>query len=238
MLESNDDTERIVIMKHDKKLAPDMDLNDYFESGEFALLSLGSVCVTSGKIIAADPLFSLPYGGTAPFLTTVPKGSYPVTIAVGNHPSCGDRYLAAKLTFSKNHAEYFQLALKPGESASELQKDEIFGFPVETGLGSFCDEATQKAFSHFCSQWHKQHPDQNIYDDYFADFFAKSYEDRPEFQRPGGDWINWNIPDTNHNIIMFNSGFGDGVYPCYWGYDSKGDICCLIIQFISPIEME
>lgn len=225
-------------MKQDKRLAPDMDLNFYFESGEFELLYPGKLSVSSKKIIAADPLFSLPYGGTAPFVNSVPKGSYPVTIAVANHPSWGDRYTAAKLTFSGEKAEVFQLALKPGESASDLEKDEIFGFPVEAGLGSFCDEKTQKEFASFCNSWRKKNPDKNIYDDYFADFFIKSYQENPKFQREGGDWINWTVPGTDHNIIMFNSGFGDGVYPSYWGYDRNGKICSLIIQFISPAELE
>jgi len=26
---------------------------------------------------------------------------------------------------------------------------------------------------------------------------------------------------------MFHSGYGDGMYPCYWGTSDNGKICCL-----------
>jgi hypothetical protein len=33
-----------------------------------------------------------------------------------------------------------------------------------------------------------------------------------------GDWLNFQLPENpGHNIIMFNSGYGDGVYASYWG---------------------
>ena len=32
---------------------------------------------------------------------------------------------------------------------------------------------------------------------------------------------------------MIQSGFGDGLYPVYWAFDEAGDICQIIIEFIS-----
>ena len=223
---------------YQKRLYPDLDLNEYFENPEYQLLELGNLVVKEGKLIAADPLFSLPYGGTAPFVQKALPGNYPVTLSVFSHADYGDRYLAAKITFSEHRAEAFQLALKPGERVADLAADEIFGFPVETGLGSFCDNGTQKLFQAFCEEWYRKNPGKNIYDDYFAAIFAKSYQKHPKFQRKDGDWINWTLPGKQENLIMFNSGFGDGVYPAYWGYDPDGKSCCLIIQFISPAELE
>lgn len=40
------------------------------------------------------------------------------------------------------------------------------------------------------------------------------------------------MPGTEWHIPMFQSGFGDGVYPVYWGLDENGEICQLVIQFI------
>jgi hypothetical protein len=31
---------------------------------------------------------------------------------------------------------------------------------------------------------------------------------------------------------MFQSGFGDGVYPVYFGYDKNNNICQVVIEFI------
>ena len=43
----------------------------------------------------------------------------------------------------------------------------------------------------------------------------------PEFQRTDGDWINFKIPGTDLSIPMIQTGFGDGVYPAYFGYDEN-----------------
>lgn len=223
---------------YQKKLDPDMDLNLYFTDPEYDTLTLGKVSLPSGKIIAADPLYSLPYGGTAPFVTKVKKGNYPCTLSIKNTPQYGIRYLAAKLSLNQHEAVRFQLALKAEEDPKKLGEDEIYGFPVETGLACFCDVEVQKQFQKFCNQFQKKHPKGNLYDDCFAAVFAESYQKAPEFQRNGGDWVDWTLPGTDHHIIMFNSGFGDGVYPAYWGYDKDGYPCCLIMQFISPAEFE
>ena len=223
---------------YQKKLDPDMDLNLYFESREYHTLPIGEVFFPTGKVIVADPLYSLPYGGTAPFTERIKKGSYPVLLSVKSTEDYGDRYMAAKLCLNEKRAVRFQLALKPGEQYQKLKEDEIYGFPVETGLASFCDGQVQKEFAVFCEAFSKEHPDGNLYDDYFAQVFDDSYQLHPKFQRPGGDWVNWTVPGSRGNIIMFNSGFGDGVYPAYWGYDKDGYLCSLIIQFISPAEFE
>lgn len=72
----------------------------------------------------------------------------------------------------------------------------------------------------------------NMYDDYFAELFAQNYKDNPTNQRDAGDWINWTVPNTNYQIPMFASGFGDGSYPVYFAYDDNGEVCGLYIQFI------
>ena len=41
---------------------------------------------------------------------------------------------------------------------------------------------------------------------------------------------------TDLSIPMIQTGFGDGVYPAYFGYDEKQNICELVVQYIA-IEM-
>ncbi|WP_195986025.1 DUF4241 domain-containing protein [Clostridium sp. D33t1_170424_F3] len=52
----------------------------------------------------------------------------------------------------------------------------------------------------------------NQYDDYFAALFAENYKVHPEFQRSGGDWLNWSIPGTEYHIPLFQSGFEADLY--------------------------
>ena len=58
---------------------------------------------------------------------------------------------------------------------------------------------------------------------------AKKY---PKYQREYGDWLNWNIPNTDCNVPIFASGWGDGAYPSYFGYDAEGNVCSVYIHFI------
>ena len=51
---------------------------------------------------------------------------------------------------------------------------------------------------------------------------AKAY---PKYQGSDGDWLNWPVPDTDCNLPLFSSGWGDGYYPVYFGL-SLIHICC------------
>jgi Protein of unknown function (DUF4241) len=33
------------------------------------------------------------------------------------------------------------------------------------------------------------------------------------------------------NIVAFTSGFGDGAYACYFGYDKDNEVVCLLTDF-------
>ena len=103
---------------------------------------------------------------------------------------------------------------------------------VEMGENHYRYIATRVRYCDFEEQWKKENPDGNIYDDYFAEEFSESYIKNPKFQREAGDWINYTIPGTKLNIPMIQSGFGDGYYPVYFGYDKDGEVCSLIIEYI------
>ena len=38
--------------------------------------------------------------------------------------------------------------------------------------------------------------------------------------------------DTDCNLPIFASGWGDGYYPVYFGYDAKGEVCAVYVRFI------
>ena len=220
----------------DEKLNPDTDLNIYFDVDKYNLINIGDVVLDTGEIVVCDPLccLGMGYNKIPPLVQRVLIGKYPVTISVFDSKEYGIRYMASKLSFSNKMPVRFQLATKKGDNLVDLKEDEIFGFPVDAGLACFCDRHTEILYEEFYTDWHNKNPNKNHYDDYFSEIFEKSYREKPQYQRSGGDWINWYVPNTENNITMFNTGFGDGFYPCYWGYDEQSKICCLIIQFINP----
>ena len=101
-----------------------------------------------------------------------------------------------------------------------------------SGMGCIADGRTQEAFRKYWEQREDEDEDIDLYNDLFDDLLAESYEKSPRYQREGGDWLNWTVPGTDLSFPIFSSGWGDGVYPCYFGYDAEGRVCGLYIHFI------
>lgn len=225
-------------MAKEKTICP-VDLNTYFEQEEIigkqlAVMDIGPCDLPSGKLLVRDPLVYLSDRNERPYFLTAPAGTYRTEICVvkSDGEDC-DRYAAVRLRFSDKRAIHFYEALVGNENLDTLEEDgDYFGFCVDAGLGCICDETLHQLFCDWMEQWSKEHPGGNTYDDYFAALFDENYRSHPEYQRKGGDWLNWQLPGTEYHIPIFQSGFGDGVYPVYWGFDEHGAICQLVIQLI------
>ncbi|MFT3823655.1 MAG: DUF4241 domain-containing protein [Chitinophagaceae bacterium] len=212
-----------------------IDYNQFFENKTFdniplELLDLGELNLSTGEVIACDPLVCL--YDTLPFLRTVLPGKYPVTACIAKTENSGDRYAVVRLEFSKDRATKWEMALTENQDVNELkEEDEFFGFPVDAGLGCFCDIEAQQLYSQFETDFMQRNPNGNIYDDFFAAEFKKNAID-PNNPQDIGDWLNFHLPTSpDLNVIMFHSGYGDGMYPCYWGINDNGEICSLIVDF-------
>ena len=222
-----------------RKLACPVDLNAYFTEEAIAgkaleVLDIGPCDLPSGWVLVRVPLCYLESREEQPYFLQAVPGTYSTELCVIKPDESGDcaRYAAARLRFGEAAAVSFEEALIGHENLDGLEAGEYFGFNVDAGLACICDETLHQAFCDFAEAWYAANPDGNLYDDYFAALFAESFAARPEFQRPGGDWLNWVLPGTAHHLPMFQSGFGDGAYPVYWGYDQNGSICQLVVQFI------
>ncbi|WP_425800796.1 DUF4241 domain-containing protein [Desulfitobacterium sp. Sab5] len=221
---------------HNKFLYSPVDYSVFFthtqyNGTELELLELGDLHLLTGRIVACDPLVFL--GDWKIFSKSVKPGKYPVTVCVAKTAQSGDRYAIVQVKFSDSIPTRWEMALTTEQNPSELKQDgDYFGYPVDAGLGCFCDEESQTLYKEFDKQFYDSHPEGNIYDDFFADEFKKNAVN-PDDPRDIGDWLNFYIPGTeNRNVIMFHSGYGDGYYPCYWGVDNSNKICSLIVDFM------
>ncbi len=208
------------------------DLESYFTLNEIEgqpleTIEIGSVSLPSGKIVVRDPLVSLD-NHQSPYFIQAPKGNFPVTISVVKSEDWGDRYAVVKVEFTKEKPVIYREALIGIEELEGVTEDDYFGFGVDAGLGCITD----KEVLPFVDQFVEESNVDNMYDDYFAELFAQNYQENPSNQREAGDWINWKVPNTEFQIPMFASGFGDGTYPVYFAYDANDNICGLYIQFI------
>lgn len=199
-------------------------------------ITVGKADFPTGRIIVADPLAFLPSKHYSPELEiTIPKGSYPVDVAIYRNEDIGIRMCTTRLKVKDTKAIKYVLA-KPskGNAVTNKNNEVLAGFPVDAGMMTICDAKVADEYREFLDKWYKENQDKNHYDDYFAAFFAQSYEMFPAYQREGGDFITWTNPIHNHNMVMVASGFGDGFYQSYIGYDENNDICEIIVPMINP----
>lgn len=199
-------------------------------------LPVGSVDCPTGKIITADPLAYLGTGKFSPRMEiTVEPGVYPAEVSIVRNSHIGIRMCTARLKITDRPAVRYELAVPTEETASAQSANGVLtGFAVDAGMVCFCDAKVAEEYRQFLVKFHSDNPDANHYDDYFARLFEESYKKLPAYQREGGDFIEWKNPDTGNRLVMIASGFGDGFYQCYWGYDRDNHICDLIIPMVNP----
>ena len=218
------------------KLACKTDLDAHFTekvigNREVDVLDIGAVHFPSGTIFACDPLVELE--DTPPFIQTIPAGTYPVKICVVPSEKYGDRYACVKVEVSREKPVRYELGMTGKEDLDEeLDEDEYFGFGVDAGMGCVADIQTQAAFKTYWAKRLEEDPDIDPYNDLFCDLLEENAKACPKYQLSHGDWLNWTVPDTDCNLPIFASGWGDGYYPVYFGYDTKGKVCAVYVRFI------
>ena len=218
------------------KLTCKIDLGAYFTEKVIGnmgvdVLDIGSVHFPTGTIFACDPLVELE--DTPPFIQTIPAGTYPVKICVVPSEKYGDRYACVKVEVSREKPVRYELGMTGKEDLDEeLGEDEYFGFGVDAGMGCVADIQTQAAFQTYWAKRLEEDPDIDPYNDLFCDLLEENAKAHPKYQSSYGDWLNWAVPDTDCNLPIFASGWGDGYYPVYFGYDARGEVCAVYVRFI------
>ncbi len=102
--------------------------NETVDNTPLELLDLGELNLSTGQIIACDPLVCL--YDTSPFIRTAQPGKYPVIACIAKTENSGDRYAVVKLEFSKDRATKWEMALTEHQDIKELNEDdEFFRFP-------------------------------------------------------------------------------------------------------------
>lgn len=223
-------------LKFISKDTMDVDLvNSIFgNSSDLKQFTMGTCEFKTGKVIAADPLYYLKNLKEV-FVKekSIAPGKYPVQVAVMDSDIAGRRIVGARLKVTEKEAVQYELAKCLAEKNGTLMTT-YAGFPVECGMGCFCDEQAAQSYREFLAKWYQEHKDGNIYNDYFEQLFEESYQKEPAYQRKGGDLLMWNNPLDNSQIAMFASGLGDGYYTDFWGMDETGAVCELIVIFLNP----
>lgn len=196
---------------------------DFVENPLLETYEVGKIHISSGKIVASDALISPDHSA---FNQEFPKGDFQVLVHKERESNC---IAYAEIVFDKNQlAENWTLALCGAQNLEDLKEGEIFGYSVESGMGSFMDKNAQNALNNLEQDlFHKKGADfMGIYEEFFhAHFFdekgaidqfavLKPYDSKPE------------------NIVAFETGYGEGFYATYIGYSKDNQPVKLISEFI------
>ncbi|HEU4352637.1 MAG TPA: DUF4241 domain-containing protein [Burkholderiales bacterium] len=195
-----------------------------FSSGElleagkrvtFQVHELGRLFITSGAIAAADP-FVLP--NTTPYLQAVPNGRHPVCVAVARFDSGDERVAFARARFTDSTATGWKMALAAGQDAASLGPDHYFGYGVDSGTGCFMDPVAGRLLSQLM--------------DADSSYYDAVDEEMQKTYRPTWSWLDWRpSKGAEENIICFSSGWGDGSYASFFGFDADGRVSALVTDF-------
>jgi hypothetical protein len=187
------------------------------ETVPFRVVAAGTLKLPSGRICAADPFIAIT--DTKPFTQATPAGAFPVRLAVADFPSGGLRVAFARVHFSDAPVVRWSMAVIEGQDLGTLKEGHIFGYGVDAGTGSFFDPAAGKAAAALLDA------DENAWE---------AWQTEGEANGPkvvGPYFFLLDVPLGSANAIMFGSGWGDGFYASWFGYDAKGNVVALVTDF-------
>jgi len=190
---------------------------------DLVVVACGELVMPSGKLVACDPFVYLHRTGNA--YVIVPPGRHRVLVTVAE--GFAEAYATLLI---RSTPEVMRKVLTPthaGEAIAEPETGFESGFPVDAGTACFVDaEAAEHGMLPTSDNW-----DDILFDNGTPDSWFSRMDD-PHHIRAGIANIPLPLAQNGENIIIFHSGGGDGVYPIIGGYDAKGDLVAIHIDFL------
>ena len=172
----------------------------------FKIFEIGKIKIESGKIIACDPVVMR---DGIPFTRVFPVGEFPVELAMAKTIN-DERVAFSRITFSDRDVAKWEFALQPGQKPIELKDTAFYCYGVDAGTGIFIDSIANNIFvSRGQAEWER--------------VFISGAEDN------GYKGYTYNF--DGHSLATFSTGYGDGCYATYIGFDETGNICRLLTDF-------
>ncbi|MBE1445914.1 DUF4241 domain-containing protein [Paenibacillus sp. OAS669] len=185
------------------------------------IVRLPDLYVPTGSIVATDPLANM---ARPAFSRRTPVGMFPVNLYIEQQYGW---ICCAEIRFSDDEIAAWEMAVLPGQKLEELIAGEIYGYPVDAGLGCFMDEESAQRFREHQQQLTEQLGE--AYDNYYDDYLSELLEGD---EAVSSDYCNAvPYPGQPHNAAVFRSGWGDGFYASYFALNEKGEVVRLITDF-------
>lgn len=173
----------------------------------FGVREVGEITLPTGRLVACDPIVHLCDDDERPepFTATVPPGRYRVQTAEATFDRSYAVNAAVRLVIRDTPVARWEPALVPGEPEPE---DDYFGFGVDAGAGCYLDTVAHHSF-----------PGTDDESGVVWDGLDNSPSYPTAFVAEG---------ENGHDIAVFASGWGDGLYPTWVGRDADGEVACFV----------
>jgi hypothetical protein len=177
---------------------------------KLAVSRVDDLVLRSGRILASDAY----YLDTPPFTVALPAGTHPVLLLTVTGRDIGSTSAAAMVRVEGGAP----IRWKGAQIRDAPPDAEPFIHGVDSGTSSF---ASAEAITHLRSL-----P---------TDARTALIDQLLDKYRNGGDFgVAQSItvdPATGANIVTFLSGYGDGGYPSWFGFDASGNAVALLTSF-------
>lgn len=190
----------------------------------------GELELPSGRLAVCDPFVFLSKTRT-PFVVA-PKGRFPVVVTLVDVSEKQDRSHVreayASIIFSGEKDAYrkaMPLALD-GEERPETTGEDFVGFPVDAGTACFVDETVIGPCMPDEKTWLEE-----LFENEKQDCWFNRMDD-PKHIREGLANIQLPLGKRGENLILFHSGWGDGVYPVVGSFDLAGRLLAAHVDFL------
>ena len=167
---------------------------------------IGKIKIESGKIIACDPIIT---HDAYAFTQIFPVGEFPVQLAMAKSEN-DERVAFSRILFTEDSVARWEFALKPGQEPIPLGDTSFYCYGVDAGPGIFIDSIANVFLNK---------KNQSEWDRIFIKK-AEVYGYRGYIHH-----------FEEHSLATFSTGYGDGCYATYVGYNKDGNICRLLTDF-------
>lgn len=195
---------------------------NFVESPLIESFDVGLLHLSSGRVVACDPIIT---NDKEPFEAEFPRGDFPIHIHKERDSDC---VAYVEVVFSDKEISYWQMATCKGQKVEELAEGEVFGYPVQSGMGCIMDADTQEMLNALEQKLYNQKGDafMGIYEEFFHSYFTDEKGIFSQYALP--------IPKENapNNLIATETGYGEGFYASYIAFDKENSPVKLITEFI------
>lgn len=208
-------------MQHIKNIEKLFSKN-FVESPLIDTFEAGSIHLSSGRLVACDPLTT---SDMEAYDTIFPTGDFPVLVHKEKESNC---VAYVEIVFNEREISPWKMAVTKNQNVDDLKGEEIFGYPGESGMGCFMDAEAQKSLQNLEQKIFEEKGEQfsGIYDEFFRPYFFN--EDgainQYAFLKPNAE--------SESTIFAFETGYGDGFYASYIAYDNENKPVKIISEFI------